>query len=135
MCSPDTLASWSGGSAAEVLRLETLAETLFAAGLAGAEFVRAFRDRLAAAAPAVVAAKTIAAYRCGFDIDWSRPSDASVARAAAAPVDRVTDPRLVAFGVHAAADAGLPIQVHVGLGDRDGTCAGPTHCCCSLAAP
>ena len=120
VCSPDTLASWSGGSAAEVLRLETLAETLFAAGLAGAEFVRAFRDRLAAAAPAVVAAKTIAAYRCGFDIDWSRPSDASVARAAAAPVDRVTDPRLIAFGVHAAADAGLPIQIHVGLGDRDG---------------
>ena len=31
----------------------------------------------------------------------------------------LTSAELVAFGVHAAADAGLPIQVHVGLGDRD----------------
>ncbi len=29
------------------------------------------------------------------------------------------DPVLVAFGVHEAADRGLPIQVHTGLGDRD----------------
>ena len=119
VCSPDKLASWSGGSAAEVLRLETLGESLFAEGLVGAKFVRAFRDRLAASAAAVAAAKTIAAYRCGFGIDWSRPSDAAVARAAAVPVARITDPTLIAFGVYAAADAGLPIQIHVGLGDRD----------------
>lgn len=119
LCSVEDLAGWSGGTASEVLRLETLAETLLANGVLGPEFVRAFRDRLAARGPGVVAAKTIAAYRCGFAIDWSRPSDAAVARAAAAPVTRVTDPILVAFGVHAAADAGLPIQIHVGLGDRD----------------
>lgn len=119
LCPPSGLASWSGGSAAEVLRLETLAEGVLADGLAGAEFVPAFRDRLAASAADVVAAKTIAAYRCGFDIDWSRPSDTAVARAAGAATARVTDPTLIAFGVHAAADAGLPIQIHVGLGDRD----------------
>ena len=82
-------------------------------------FADAVRDRLAGRSPGVVAAKTIAAYRCGFDIDWSRPSDADVARAAAVPVARVTDPTLIVFAVHAAADAGLPIQIHVGLGDRD----------------
>lgn len=119
LCSTDELAAWSGGSAAEVLRLESLSETLLAEGVLGPAFVRAFRDRLADAGPGVVAAKTIAAYRCGFDIDWSRPSDAEIARAAAVPVARVADPTLIAFGVHAAAEAGLPIQIHVGLGDRD----------------
>lgn len=119
LCAPGGLASWSGGSAAGVLRLESLAESLFAEGVSGGEFADAFRARLAGRGPEVVAAKSIAAYRCGFDIDWSRPSDAAVASAAAASVDRVTDPTLIAFGVHAAADAGLPIQIHVGLGDRD----------------
>lgn len=71
----------------------------------------------------MVAAKTVAAYRCGLDIDWSRPSDAAVGRAAersaGSPTVRVDDPTIIAFGVHAAADAGLPVQIHVGLGDRD----------------
>jgi predicted TIM-barrel fold metal-dependent hydrolase len=31
----------------------------------------------------------------------------------------MASPLLSAFGVHAAAEAGLPIQFHVGLGDRD----------------
>ena len=119
LCSVGQLAGWSGGAAAEVLRLEALAEALFGEGVSGRDFADAVRDRLASRSPGVVAAKTIAAYRCGFDIDWSRPSDADVARAAAVPVARVTDPTLIVFAVHAAADAGLPIQIHVGLGDRD----------------
>lgn len=123
LCRPDALAAWSGGTAAEVLRLESLAETLLAAGVRPGEFADAFRGRLAARGTGVVAAKTIAAYRCGFDIDWSRPTDTDVARAvaawSAADTPRLTSPALVAFGVHAAADAGLPIQIHVGLGDRD----------------
>jgi predicted TIM-barrel fold metal-dependent hydrolase len=119
LSSTDTLAAWSGAPAREVLRLETLAETLLAQGIRGRDFADAFRARLAEPGPGVVAAKTIAAYRCGFDIDWSRPTDAATARAASASADRVVDPTLIAFGVHAAADAGLPIQIHVGLGDRD----------------
>ena len=69
-------------------------------------------------------AKTIAAYRTGFDVAWSRPSDVDViahAREFAArphPL-RVDDELLIAFGVHEAAARGLPIQVHVGFGDRD----------------
>ena len=32
---------------------------------------------------------------------------------------RLTDPVLIGFGIHAAVDLGLPLQLHVGLGDRD----------------
>jgi len=68
--------------------------------------------------------KTIVAYRTGFDIDWSRPSDDAVVEQARTLVAgdgalRVADPVLIAFGVHEAAERGLPIQVHVGFGDRD----------------
>lgn len=97
----------------EVLRLELLMEQV----LGEEDVVGAFRERLAAAD--VVATKTIAAYRCGLDIDWSRPDDATVAVLARASGPRVVDPVLVAFGVHEAAAAGLPVQVHTGLGDRD----------------
>ncbi len=68
--------------------------------------------------------KTIAAYRTSFDIDWSRPTDAQVIEharelaARGAPL-RLDSPVLIAFGVYEAAERGLPIQVHVGFGDRD----------------
>lgn len=97
----------------EVLRLELLIEQV----LGESDVPGAFRERLAAAD--VVATKTIAAYRCGLDIDWTRPDDAAVAAAARASGSRVVDPVLVAFGVHEAAESGLPVQVHTGLGDRD----------------
>ncbi|HEY5877790.1 MAG TPA: amidohydrolase family protein [Nakamurella sp.] len=123
LCSPAELALWSVGRAAEVIRLESLAEALLAEGVSAHRFAGEFRDRLARRAGTVVGAKTIAAYRCGFGIDWSPPDDRSVARAvgdwARTGARRLTSPVLVAFGVHAAADAGLPVQIHVGLGDRD----------------
>jgi predicted TIM-barrel fold metal-dependent hydrolase len=97
----------------EVLRLEFLMEQV----LGEDDVPGAFRARLDAAD--VVATKSIAAYRCGLDVDWSRPDDATVAARARESAARVTDPVLVAFGVHEAAELGLPIQVHTGLGDRD----------------
>ena len=97
----------------EVLRLELLTEQV----LGESDVVGAFRERLDAAD--VVGAKTIAAYRCGLDIDWSRPDDASVAAHAGRSGARVSDPVLVAFGVHEAVARGLPLQVHTGFGDRD----------------
>lgn len=121
LCTPAELATWSDGRAREVVRLESLAESLLVDGVDAGEFADGFRSRLAEARDRGVAgAKTIAAYRCGFAIDWSRPTEAAVVRAArSAGTGRLTDPTLVSFGVHEAADAGLPIQVHVGLGDRD----------------
>lgn len=97
----------------EVLRLELLMEQV----LGESDVPGAFRERLAAAD--VVATKTIAAYRGGLDIDWSRPEDGAVAAAAATSGSRVVDPVLIAFGVHEAAARDLPVQVHTGLGDRD----------------
>ena len=72
----------------------------------------------------MVGTKTIVAYRTGFDIDWSRPTDTAVVDSATAIRAqgndlRVDNPVLIAFGVHAAAEHGLPLQVHVGFGDRD----------------
>ncbi len=126
LTSPATLARWSGGSVGEVLRLESVAETLVAQGVSPNRYADEFRARLADPGERVVAVKSIAAYRCGFDVDWTPPSDADVARevvawsarSAAAP-PRLTSPLLTSFGIHAAAHTGLPIQLHVGLGDRD----------------
>lgn len=122
---PQRLTELSGAPCSEILRLERLAEDLLEAGTAAEAFPEAFRAALTAAAanPEIVGTKTIAAYRTGFDIDWSRPSDTQVvehARALAArPSTRVDSPVLIAFGVHEAAERQLPIQVHVGFGDRD----------------
>ncbi|MFC7673882.1 amidohydrolase family protein [Mycolicibacterium sp. GCM10028919] len=123
---PERLTDLSGVPSSEILRLERLAEDLLEGGTSAEDFPAAFRTALQAAAdsPDVIGTKTIAAYRVGFDVDWSRPDDADVvARArewAAQPRPlRLDDPLLIAFGVHEAAAHGLPIQVHVGFGDRD----------------
>jgi uncharacterized protein len=73
-----------------------------------------------------VGVKSVLAYRSGFGIDLSRPDDHAVRDAAARWVDcagrvtwRLEDPVLLRFGLHAAVDRGLPIQLHTGFGDRD----------------
>ena len=116
---PSTLAAWSGAPADALVRLESLAEELLAAGTAPADYPDAFRARLAEPRP--VGAKSIVAYRCGFDLDWSPPSDAAVVAelAGGGAAGRMTSPLLAVFGIHAAVQAGLPVQLHVGLGDRD----------------
>lgn len=123
---PERLTELSGVASSEILRLERLTEDLLEGGTSAEDFPDAFRAALRAAVddPHVVGTKTIAAYRVGFDVDWTRPSDADVVAHARAFVAgprplRVDDALLIAFGVHEAAAHGLPIQVHVGFGDRD----------------
>lgn len=123
---PEGLTAASGSPSSSILRLERLAEELLETGTPPADFPAAFRAALAeaAASPDTVGTKTIAAYRTNFDIDWARPGDAEVVAAArelaARPHPlRLDSPILIAFGVHEAAASGLPIQVHVGFGDRD----------------
>jgi predicted TIM-barrel fold metal-dependent hydrolase len=127
LLSSDELATVSGGRAHDVLRLELLAETLIVDVDHPAEFGDAFRSALSSRPESVVAAKSIIAYRGGFDRDLSRPSEQDVSAAAqrwrhqidrGAPV-RVTDPVLMRWGIHAAVDQRMPVQLHVGLGDRD----------------
>ena len=126
LTTPEQLAELSGRPASEILRLERLTEDLLETGTDPDDFPAAFRAALADAvdSPDIVGTKTIAAYRTNFDIDWSRPTDVTVvehARSLASHGNdlRVDSPVLIAFGVHEAAEHGLPVQVHVGFGDRD----------------
>ena len=123
---PEGLTALSGVPSSEIMRLERLAEDLLEGGTAPADFPDAFRAALRSAveSPDVLGAKTITAYRTGFDIDWAKPSDVDVVAHARELSDRprplrLDSPVLTAFGVHEAAAHGLPVQVHVGLGDRD----------------
>jgi predicted TIM-barrel fold metal-dependent hydrolase len=122
---PETMALDSGAPASAVLRLELLAENVAARTASPADFADDFRAALAEAVPAVVGFKTIAAYRCGFDVDWSAPSEVRLERAVArwsagsGSAPRLQDPEIISFIVHAAAEYRLPLQVHVGYGDRD----------------
>ncbi len=126
LTTPEQLTELSGRPASEILRLERLTEDLLETGTDPDDFPAAFRSALqdAVDSPNVVGTKTIAAYRTNFDIDWSRPTDVAVvehARSLASQGSglRVDSPVLIAFGVHEAAEHGLPVQVHVGFGDRD----------------
>jgi uncharacterized protein len=71
----------------------------------------------------VVAVKSVAAYRTGFDLDPARPTDAEVTEAArrwlAGGTGRLADPVLIRHLLWTAVDLGLPLQLHVGLGDND----------------
>ncbi|GAA2661883.1 amidohydrolase family protein [Actinosynnema pretiosum subsp. pretiosum] len=109
-----------GGRSLDVLRLERLAELVVGEGTAAG-----FPDRVRSALERSrsVAAKSIAAYRVGLDLDPARPSDAEVARAAsrwsASGSGRCADPVLSRFLVWEALERGLPVQFHVGYGDSD----------------
>jgi uncharacterized protein len=126
LTTPAQMTEHSGRPSSSILRLERLTEDLLEAGTDPDDYPAAFRSALrdAADSPDVVGTKTIAAYRVNFDIDWSRPTDVAVVEHARALAShgsglRVDSPVLISFGVHEAAEHGLPIQVHVGFGDRD----------------
>ena len=114
------IANASGGAVHEIVRLEVLAEEAVAAG---DDYADAFGDILARLAASAVATKTVLAYRGGFDGDLSQPSAREVADAANRWRDdggtRLTDRVLLRFGIHEALRLGKPLQLHVGLGDRD----------------
>ncbi len=123
---PDAMATVSQGSSQHVVRLEVMLENLARLGTPPAAVVDDFRVALRSMSMHLVGAKTILAYRCGFGVDLYRPSDDAVRTAYASWVarlggqhPRVSDPVLIAFGIHEALALGLPLQVHVGLGDRD----------------
>jgi uncharacterized protein len=115
------MAAASGGRAHEIVRLESVAEQVTAR--TGRDYADEFGARLTEATRQAVGVKTILAYRCGFDIDLSRPDPHTVAEAAdrwlSEGTPRLTDPVLLRHGLHTAVDLGLPIQFHTGYGDRD----------------
>lgn len=122
------MAVCTGAECREVVRLEALAEEVVRSGTGAGAFATAFhdllRERIAAGA---VATKSILAYRHGFDLDLSRPGGRAVTDAASRWLSaveatgrvRLSDPTILAFAVWAGVDAGLPLQLHTGLGDTD----------------
>ncbi len=120
---PRDLGRLAGAAAHEVVRLETVAEQAARDGVAASGFADEVRARVAAYAPAVVGAKSVAAYRAGLELAGARPSAAEVSAAAGRllrqETPRVCDEVLHRFLVWCASDAGLPVQFHVGLGDVD----------------
>jgi uncharacterized protein len=134
LTSPAQTASLAGATAYEIVRLEPVAESLAGDGAGAAEFPDAYRKALAerVSTPtfctAVVGVKSIAAYRVGLELDGRRPADEEVvaavsrwlggAKAGAAP-PRLADEVLHRFFIWCGADLGLPVQFHVGYGDRD----------------
>jgi hypothetical protein len=122
LTSPAELAALAGGTAREVVRLETVAEELRGREGFPAAFPSAFADRLATEvhARAAVAVKSVAAYRCGLEITASPPSRAALVAAARKWTDGpARDPVLLSGLVWTAVEQGLPVQFHVGYGDRD----------------
>jgi predicted TIM-barrel fold metal-dependent hydrolase len=121
---PAELAEAAGGVAHEVVRLESVAEAVAAQGVEAGGYADAFRAAAldAVRRPGVVAVKSVAAYRTGFDLDPARPSDAEVTRAARGWLGRggrLQEPVLVRHLLWTAVDLGLPLQLHTGFGDND----------------
>ncbi len=140
LTSPAETAGLAGATAYEIVRLEQVAESLARNGTGAAEFPEAYRTALServaapAAGTAVAGVKSIAAYRVGLELDGRRPADGEVAAAVsrwlggagesggAQPeggLPRLADEVLHRFFIWCGADLGLPIQFHVGYGDRD----------------
>ncbi|MEM9048478.1 MAG: amidohydrolase family protein [Pseudomonadota bacterium] len=121
------MAAASGVPCPEVVRIEAVMEAHADAGGP----VDSYPDRLAERAEKAVGLKSIVAYRAAFDLDPARPGSAEVRsawsrwlekRATTGP-RRLEDPVLLRFALWCALDlaapAALPLQLHVGFGDRD----------------
>ncbi|MER6960641.1 amidohydrolase family protein [Streptomyces sp. NPDC000618] len=122
---PAELAETAGSAVAhQVVRLESVAEAVAARGVEADGYADAFRAAAldAVRRPGVVAVKSVAAYRTGFDLDPARPSETDVTRAARhwlARGGRLDEPVLVRHLLWTAVDLGLPLQLHTGFGDND----------------
>ncbi|WP_399892696.1 amidohydrolase family protein [Streptomyces sp. BBFR51] len=121
---PAELAEAAGATAYEVVRLEAVAEAVAAGGVEPDAYAAAFRAAAweAVRRAGVVAVKSVAAYRTGFDLDPSRPSTGEVTEAARhwlARGGRLEDPVLMRHLLWTAVDLGRPLQLHTGFGDSD----------------
>jgi predicted TIM-barrel fold metal-dependent hydrolase len=125
--SPSELAAAAGASGHEIVRLEQVAEQVAGEDGTAAGFADAFRDRLRDRGETAVGVKSIAAYRVGLDLAARRPTDDEIrvaagrwlSSAAAGKAPRLADEVLHRFLVWTAVDLRLPVQFHVGYGDRD----------------
>jgi predicted TIM-barrel fold metal-dependent hydrolase len=119
---PAEMAAAAGARAAEVVRLEAVAEEVAARGTDAAGFADAFAAALHERVRTAVGLKSVMAYRYGFDFDPVPPTPAEVRAAAGRWLragGRVEDPVLLRHLLWTGVGTGLPLQFHVGLGDPD----------------
>ncbi len=123
VCGLEDLASLSGGTCQEVVRLEQVAEEALRRGAEPPHVLEAVAQSLVAST--TVAAKTIVAYRVGLRLPASMPTaDAVVTalsgvRPGADGRYRITHPLVHAWLAWKALELGVPLQIHVGYGDSD----------------
>lgn len=123
---PAGMAAVSGGRTHEIVRLEMVAESLIQELANPADYVEEFGQRLQNLTLGAVGVKTVLAYRAGFDQNLSRPTPDAVTDAArrwqenlGAGNAKLIDVTLIAHGIYTAVSMKLPLQFHVGFGDRD----------------
>jgi predicted TIM-barrel fold metal-dependent hydrolase len=127
---PQGMTETTGAATAEVVRIEAVAERVGRSGVSAAGYAQAFAEALDEASRSAVGLKTIIAYRGGFAFDPRPPSPTAVAAAASAWLPeiqagraRMEEPTLLRHGLWVAAEIArvrrMPIQFHVGYGDRD----------------
>ncbi len=122
---PLEIADASGGTAYEIVRLETVAEQVADTSGTAESFIANLAEAVYSASHTAIAFKSVAAYRHGLALPAAPPGPAAV-RAAAAdwlgtrPAGgRVTDPVLLSHLLWTAVATGLPLQLHTGFGDPD----------------
>jgi predicted TIM-barrel fold metal-dependent hydrolase len=120
------MAAVSGAAAAEIVRLESVAEQVAASGVEAAQFAERFATALDKRCQRAVGLKSVMAYRFGLDFAPEPPSCAEVRRAAGQWLRRaddgelrLTDPVLLRHLLWVGVERGLPLQFHVGYGDPD----------------
>ena len=125
------MAALTGAMAHEVVRIEAVMEQAARASTSGAALIDTFDALLHSRAATAIALKSIVAYRTTFAIDQTRPDRRDVLRAADAWLkhiaqngwQRLQDAVLIRHALFVALDLcaarRFPLQLHVGVGDRD----------------
>ncbi|WP_243866390.1 amidohydrolase family protein [Actinophytocola oryzae] len=122
---PGLLAELGGGTGHEVMRIESVAETLSLTAASPEALLNGILTQLHRAP--VIAFKSVIGYRMGLRLPTVPPDRSAVVQAAGnwlrVKESRLTDPVLLTWLVHEAARAGyergLPLQFHTGFGDSD----------------
>jgi uncharacterized protein len=125
--SPTQMAEAAGARGHEVVRLEAIAEHVARSGVSAKRFAAAYAEALDMAARNAVGLKSIIAYRYGLDFEPERPTESEVRVAADAWLAaceksgryRLDHPVVLRHVLWAGVDQHLPLQFHVGFGDRD----------------
>ena len=132
LCSVAELGAIAGRPAREIVRMESVAESVAGEGVSAAGYAQAFEVALRAAlTDTVVGLKSILAYRATLAIDYGKPGAAEVEAAAGRWLagiessgrvrltDTVLERHLIWTGADIARERGFPIQFHIGIGDPD----------------